>query len=163
MSTLQNMTSGEMLGWLNANVAQYRIKVAKWGQNASTVVAKCGNIFFFLGGGNSGENYGQNWMNLPDTAPDTDRAREGRRVALLLSLSQSSLNFFRGEREIERQRGGTVGGGGGGQGENVLVDNQGFPVNRMVCRVRPIGMATHHHHHHRAICAWPSPTRKSHN
>ena len=39
-------------------------------------------FFFFGGGGYSGENYGQNWMNLPDTAPDTERAREGGRVAL---------------------------------------------------------------------------------
>ena len=55
-------------------------------------------IFFFGGGGNSVENYGQNWMNLPDTAPDTERAREGGRVALLLSLSIIS-KFFLEERE----------------------------------------------------------------
>ena len=61
-------------------------------------------FFFFLGGGNSGENYGQNWMNLPDTAPDTDRAREGGRVALLLSLSLNHLSIFLEEGDKLRGR-----------------------------------------------------------
>ena len=96
MSTLQNMTSGEMLGWLNVNGAQYRIKVAKWGQNAGTVVAKCGNIFFFLGGGAirvkiTGRT---GWTYRTQRQTRKERGKEGGLLFNSLSLSQSSLNFF---------------------------------------------------------------------